>query len=233
MPPIASPSAHLKSLTRQESAYWAGRRVGLYGGSFNPGHDGHLHVAIEALKRLPLDGIWFMVSPGNPLKDSADMAPFDARYQSAQELADMHPKLAVTDIEARIGSRYTAETVDTLVGLFPRTQFLWMMGADNLAQFDQWYRWQDIMAQLPVAVFDRPAYSVSGFAGKMARRFASAQVPSHKLLSQSGARLGVKTPRWSFIRMPRHPASATDIRRRLGHDWLVRGWTDQSQQSQL
>ncbi len=145
------------------------------------------------------------------------MAPFDARFESARELADCHPKLHVSDIETRIDSRYTAETIALLTGLFPATRFVWMMGADNMQQFDQWHRWDDIMRLVPVAIFDRPAYTVGGFAGRMARQFARYQISPQKLLK---ATTGL--PAWSFIRMPRHPASATEIRRRLGHEWLQR-----------
>lgn len=197
-------------------ARWQGRRIGLYGGSFNPGHEGHRHVALEALKRVRLDAIWLMVSPGNPLKDGSDMAPFDARLESARDLADCHPRLFVTDVEARLGSRYTAQTLDLITGSMPRTRFLWMMGADNMQQFGQWFRWRDIARKLPIAIFDRPAYSVAGFAGQFARAFARYQVKPHRLAQGAGS----SVPQWSFIRMPRHPASATNIRHRLGHQGL-------------
>ncbi len=130
------------------------RRVGLLGGSFNPAHDGHLHVSREALKRLRLDEIWWLVSPQNPLKPVAGMASLADRLVGARNVAGMGAHIRVTDLEARLGTRYTADTLAALRRRFPRTRFVWLMGADNLRQISRWDRWERIFALAPIAVFD-------------------------------------------------------------------------------
>jgi len=119
----------------------AGQRIGLLGGSFDPPHDGHVHITTAALKRFGLDRVWWLVSPGNPLK-SQGPAPLPERMQAAQALM-RHPRVTVTDIEARLGTRFTAETLQALQHRYPDVQFVWLMGADNLAQFHRWHapRW--------------------------------------------------------------------------------------------
>ena len=196
-----------------DAATWRGKRVGIYGGSFNPAHSGHLHVAIEAINRLKLDLVILMVSPGNPLKDGmTDMAAFDARMEAARQIADEHPKITVSDIETRLGTRFTAETIRHLKQLMPTTKFTWIMGADSMASFHHWYRWQDIVRSVPIAVFDRPGYALSGFAGRLAHRFRKFRVSPQQLNS-------TRLPAWTFVAIPRHSGSATMIRRQLGHDW--------------
>ena len=130
-------------------------RVGLLGGSFNPAHGGHLHVSREALKRLDLDEVWWLVAPQNPLKAVRGMAPFDKRLAGAKRLA-RDPRIRVLDLERRLGTRYTVDTVAALRRLFPKIRFVWLMGADNLAQIRHWQRWTRIFAALPIAVFARP-----------------------------------------------------------------------------
>ncbi|MFZ8958590.1 MAG: nicotinate (nicotinamide) nucleotide adenylyltransferase, partial [Paracoccaceae bacterium] len=130
-------------------------RIGLFGGSFDPPHAGHLHISREALKRLRLDQVWWLVSPGNPLK-SRGPAPLDARINAARALQVGHPKLRVTGIEAQLGTRFTAQTLRQMQALYPKLRFVWMMGADNLAQFHLWQDWQEIISSLPIAVFARP-----------------------------------------------------------------------------
>ncbi len=213
--------------TLADAARWRGLKVGLYGGSFNPGHEGHAHVALHALKRLGLDAVWLMVSPGNPLKTDHHMAPFSARLESAHELSDRHTRLITTDIEARLGSRYTAETIESLTKACPRTRFVWLMGADNMVQFPLWHRFDRIVRALPVAIFDRPRYSIGGFAGLFAERYRRFQCRPGVLKARLNARqvgttgIGqIKTPIWAFIRQPRRPISATMIRDQLGADWL-------------
>ncbi len=198
---------------RRMAARWRGRRVGLYGGSYNPGHAGHVHVALTALRRLSLDAVWFMVSPGNPFKDAApDMAPFDARLESARELADLHPKLVATDIEQQLGTRFTAETAMQLRRHMPTTQFLWMMGADNMRSFHRWTKAEQLIHTLPIAIFDRPLYSRVGLASRFATRYRRARVETPMLPKTC-------PPAWSFITLPRHWASATEIRRQQGLSW--------------
>jgi nicotinate-nucleotide adenylyltransferase len=132
--------------------------IGLMGGSFNPAHRGHRHVSLAALRALRLDAIWWLVSPGNPLKAGAgDMAPLAARLASAQAMA-RGTRILPTAIEARLGTRYTADTLDALRRLYPGTRFIWIMGADNLADFHRWRDWRGIAATLPIAVIARPGY---------------------------------------------------------------------------
>jgi len=197
----------------RDAARWRGKRIGLYGGSFNPSHMGHLHVALTALKVLDLDAVWLMVSPGNPFKDAApDMAPFDARLESARELADLHPRIVATDIEQRLGTRYTAETTAALVRHMPATAFTWMMGADNLASFHRWTKSSQLIHTLPIAVFDRPMYSRSGLASRFAKKWRSSRTAIPTLKHKAA-------PAWTFVTMPKHWASATEIRRQIGPAW--------------
>lgn len=191
---------------------WRGRTVGLYGGSFNPAHEGHVHVASEAIKRLKLDAVWLMVSPGNPLKDKAELAKRKRRRKSLQNMVVDHPKMMVTDIEKKLGTRYSADTIKTLQKFMPRTRFVWIMGADNLADFHRWRNWQDIAEMLPIAIFDRPGYSVSGLNSRFARQFALSKVPYRQLLLH-------QIPAWTFVPIPRHTGSATNIRRLKGNKW--------------
>lgn len=182
-------------------------RVGLLGGSFNPAHDGHRFIALEALKRLGLDEVWWLVSPQNPLKSARDMAPQAQRADGARRVA-AHPRIRVTTIESRLGTRFTADTLRVLRQRFPAVSFVWLMGADNLVQVHRWRQWSSIFRNHPVAVFDRSPYSYRALASKAARRFASDRLP----LSQAPVVAGCKAPCWVFLPIRRHPASATAIR---------------------
>lgn len=137
---------------------WAGLRVGLLGGSFNPAHDGHRYISRLALKLLGLDEVWWLVSPQNPLKPAAGMASLGDRLARAQAVAD-HPRIRVTDLERLLGTRYTADTLAALHRCFPRTRFVWLMGADNLLQVPRWQRWTEIFETTPVAL-RRPHVSI-------------------------------------------------------------------------
>jgi nicotinate-nucleotide adenylyltransferase len=185
----------------------ARRRVGLLGGSFNPAHEGHRHISQMALKKLKLDEIWWLVSPQNPLKPVKGMAPLKDRLKQAQKIA-ADRRIKVTDIETRLGTRYTADTLAALKRQFPFLDFVWLMGADNLAQIALWDRWQSIFQAVPIAVFDRPAYSLSALNAKAAQRFSRSRVAP----AAAGALAGLAPPAWSFIRLRLHPASATQIR---------------------
>jgi len=186
----------------------SGRRVGLLGGSFNPAHGGHLHISREALKRLGLDEVWWLVSPQNPLKPIAGMAPFAERLQQAGEVAAADRRIRVSDIEAKLGTTYTADTIKTLRRRFPRARFVWLMGGDNLVQFPYWLRWQQIFRTLPVAVFARPTTSLKALASKAAHCFASARVPEG-----AARRLALlPPPAWVFFHTRLDPRSATRIR---------------------
>ena len=139
----------------------AGLRVGLLGGSFNPAHAGHRRISLAAQRALGLTEVWWLVSPGNPLKaGAADMAPLAARLASARAMARRAP-IRPTAIEARLGTRYTVDTLAHLIHLYPRRRFVWLMGADNLAQFHRWRQWRRIARLLPIAVIARPGYEAS------------------------------------------------------------------------
>lgn len=185
------------------------RRVGVLGGSFNPAHAGHRHVSLMALRRLALDEVWWLVTPQNPLKPVAGMAPKEQRLASAQAVA-RHPRIRVTLMEERLGTRYTADTLRALARCFRRTRFVWLMGADNLQQIPQWDRWTRIFRSVAIAVFDRSPYSYKSLAGKAARRFAQCRVAA----GRAGQVAEMTPPAWVFLHMRRHPASATAIRRR-------------------
>ena len=136
------------------------------GGSFNPAHGGHLHLSLLALEQLDLDEVWWLVSPQNPLKPVAGMAPFSVRLDQARRLADGHRRIVVSDLENRLGrSTYTADTLRTLRRRFPLLRFVWLMGADNLVQLRHWQRWREIFRAVPIAVFARPSYSLRALAG--------------------------------------------------------------------
>ena len=184
-----------------------GLRIGILGGSFNPAHEGHLHISREALRRLGLDQVWWMVSPQNPLKAQAGMAEFDARIASAKAVAK-DPRIIVSDVEHRLRTTQTAKTLDRLVETHPQHRFVWLMGADNLLQIHRWYRWNKIFTRVPLAVFARPSYDSRALAGHAAIRFARARVPERFAPSLANR----KPPAWMFMAIRRHPASATEIR---------------------
>lgn len=191
---------------------WAGPRhaglsVGLLGGSFNPAHAGHRHISLYALKTLGLDRVWWLVSPQNPLKPTRGMAPLAERLAEARAVA-RDPRIAVTCLERDLGTRFTADTLEALARRFPRTRFVWLMGADNLGQIPRWKRWERIFRTVPVAVFARPAYSLRALGGKAARRFARRRAGAGGIRGLAGR----KPPAWTFLRNPLHPASATAIR---------------------
>jgi len=181
-------------------------RVGLFGGSFNPAHSGHLYVSLEALKRLGLDQVWWLVSPQNPLKEVAGMAPLAERVAGARAMA-RHPRLKVMALETRLGTRYTAETLARL-GRWPGHRFVWLMGADNLAQLPRWWKWRGILAGCPVAVFERHPYSYPALAGPVAQAFADRRMPE----ARADELPLHPPPAWVFVRIRPHPASATAIR---------------------
>jgi nicotinate-nucleotide adenylyltransferase len=187
-----------------------GRRVGLMGGSFNPAHEGHLHVSRLALERLRLDAVWWLVSPQNPLKPAAGMAPFEERFASAQAAAKAEPRIVVSDLELRLGTRFAVDTVALLKRRFPAVRFVWIMGADNMIQVRKWRKWRAIFRALPIAVFARPSYSWRARSSRAARRFANAEV------SESRARslVDVRPPAWTYLETRPKALSATRIRAR-------------------
>jgi nicotinate-nucleotide adenylyltransferase len=180
--------------------------VGLLGGSFNPAHSGHRQVAELARKRLDLDQIWLLVSPGNPLKPRAGMAPLAERLAGAAAIGDGR-RIVATAIEAKFGTNYTADTMRMLRRRFPRVHFVWIMGADNLTQLPRWRRWREIARKLPLVVFPRPGYTLPALASQAARTLRRGRRPAHEVPVLSRAPSG-----WVFLPTPRNAASATAIR---------------------
>lgn len=190
-----------------------GLRIGLLGGSFNPAHEGHLHVSEVALKRLGLDYVWWLVSPQNPLKPSTDMAPLERRIAWARAAAGRYPRLRVSDIEAQMGTRYTVDTVRRLKQRFPAVHFVWLMGSDNLLAFHRWHDWQRLAMTLPIAIVLRPGTVLASLTARAARQFGVDAPQSERRLATA------RPPAFVVLDAKRSPASATALRwRRLG--WL-------------
>jgi nicotinate-nucleotide adenylyltransferase len=188
-----------------------GQVVGLLGGSFDPAHSGHVHITREALRRFGLDRVWWLVSPGNPLK-ARGPAPMARRMERARQLM-RHPRVTVTDIESQLGLRYTAQTIRRLTRLYPGLHFVWLMGADNLAQLHRWEDWRDIMEAVPVGVIARPGQRIAARTSPAARIFRAAKVPASE-----AHRLGrMKAPAWAFVNVPMQDASSSAIR--AGGGW--------------
>jgi nicotinate-nucleotide adenylyltransferase len=185
----------------------ARRRIGLLGGSFNPAHEGHRDISLAALAYLDLDEVWWLVSPQNPLKPQKGMASFEERMARARAMAH-HPRIRVTDIEHRLGTRYTADTLRKLVTRFPSYRFVWLMGADNLAQIASWADWTRIFHLTPIAVFDRPTYTNKALTSLAARRFRRSRRREAALKTLATASL----PAWVFVHHRLNPISATQIR---------------------
>ena len=181
--------------------------IGLLGGSFDPAHEGHVHITREALKRFGLDRVWWLVSPGNPLKAEGP-ADLERRMAAARAVMD-HPRVHVSDFEVKAGTRYTAETIARLQALRPGVRFVWLMGADNLAQFHRWKDWQEIMARVPVGVLARPGDRIAGRRAKAAQVFRAARVGAQGL----GER---EAPAWAYVNVAMVDVSSTDIRARGG-----------------
>lgn len=183
-----------------------GQRVGLLGGSFDPPHAGHLHLSREALRRFGLDRVVWLVSPGNPLKPNPP-APLDQRMAAARALA-RDPRISISDFEARMGTRYTAETLAALQVQHPAVRFVWLMGADNLAQFHHWDRWRDILNSVPVGVLARPGLRIAARMAPAARIFGAARLPA-----RDARRLPLApAPAWCFVNIPMTELSSTAIR---------------------
>ena len=185
-------------------------RIGLLGGSFNPAHAGHLHISKLALQRLGLDYVWWLVSPQNPLKPAHGMAPLAERLRGAVAVARRHPRIRVSAIEARLGTRYTVDTLAALRRHFPATRFVWLMGADNLSQMVRWRQWSRIFHLVAIAVFARGSYVMKALAGKAARRFRRFRVSPGRARGLASKPL----PAWAFLATPLNTASATAIRRK-------------------
>ncbi len=181
--------------------------VGLFGGSFNPAHDGHAHVAETALRRMGLDRVIWLVSPQNPLKSTDDTAPLAERMASAAAVAT-GPGMIVSDFETRAGTQWTVDTLQALTARHPGVHFVWLMGSDNLAGFHRWRGWTDIMRLMPVAVVARPGSMLESRSAPAARRFAAHRVPSREALLLPT----MAAPAWTYLRAPLNHASSTMLR---------------------
>lgn len=183
-------------------------RIGLFGGSFNPPHSGHLHVSREALRRLRLDRLWWLVTPGNPLKDNSELPSLGERIAAARSLVGADRRIVITGLEAGLGTRFTADTIAKLRARAPAARFVWIMGADNLGDFSRWRGWRDIARAVPIAAFDRrggAAKPPSGAAAAYLERFR---------LDERGAGLLASAPAPAFVYLhgPRSPESSTHLR---------------------
>lgn len=185
-----------------------GQVIGLLGGSFDPPHAGHVHISREALRRFGLDRVWWLVSPGNPLKEHGP-APLEARMAACRDLIT-HPRIEVSDIEAQLGTRYTAQTLRAIQARYPGVRFVWLMGADNLAQFDQWQDWRDIMNRVPIGVLARPEQRISARMSKAARVYGQARLRGKRGVLLGGA----APPAWAFVNVPMLDISSTRLRAR-------------------
>lgn len=190
-------------------AFGSGLRVGIFGGSFNPIHEGHRLVAEQCLKRLNLDAVWLLVSPGNPLKDHSELAPLEARVRAARTLT-ANPRIHVTGVEAAHHFHYTVDTLEWLVEACPDTNFVWIMGADNLSQFDRWERWQDIARLMPIAVYSRPGSTFRATVSKAATALKQYRLPEEAAESLAGS----APPAWVYLHGITSPQSSSAIRAR-------------------
>jgi nicotinate-nucleotide adenylyltransferase len=192
------------------------RRVGLLGGSFNPAHRGHRRMSLAAMDALGLDEVWWLVSPGNPLKPAAGMAPFAARFASAKEMA-RRSRIEVSDFEAKAGTRFTVDTLSLLLRRWPRHRFIWLMGADTLPAFHRWKAWRRLAALVPIAVLSRPGYEDDARAARAMgwlRHFVRSSTMAKEWASW-------RAPAILFLRLPPDPTSATRLRA-LDPDWHLR-----------
>jgi nicotinate-nucleotide adenylyltransferase len=190
-----------------------GMRIGLMGGSFNPAHSGHRHISLTAIRRLQLDRLWWLVTPGNPLKHGGDAAPLPERMALARQVA-RHPKITVTGFEAGLGSAYTIDTLRFLKRRYPGVHFVWVMGGDNLAGIHRWRGWRAIFAAMPLLILDRPAARRAALASPAAQRFRQNRLPegaaSRLVLSQP--------PAWIYLTIPLCDLSSTAIRLRAAKE---------------
>lgn len=183
-----------------------GRVVGLLGGSFDPPHAGHAHITREALKRFGLDAVWWLVSPGNPLKAEGP-APLARRMAAARAIMQ-HPRVHVSDIEARLGTRRTAQTLDALRAMRPDLRYVWLMGADNMAELHRWHDWRRIVETVPVGILARPGARLAARSSVAARAYADARVPAARARG-----LGhMQAPAWCFVNVPMVALSSTGLR---------------------
>jgi nicotinate-nucleotide adenylyltransferase len=196
-----------KFLSHEIPLHTNGMRVGLLGGSFNPPHRAHRAISQFAIKRLELDRVWWLVTPGNPLKDNGGLRELEQRAQAARALA-ADPRIDVTCLESVIGTRYTVDTIDYLRRRASGLRFVWIMGADNLAQFHRWQHWQRIATQVPIAVIDRPPQSFRALAAPAAQALAPYRLPEN----EAGKLADQRAPAWVFLTGLKLNLSSTGLR---------------------
>ena len=202
-----STSTTFGSLAVRTPLAMPGQRIGIMGGSFNPPHDGHRIVAETAVKRLGLDQVWWVVTPGNPLKVNGGLPPQDQRMAMCRKFA-RGPKMKITGFEAELGTPYTAATLSFLRTRYPDVHFVWVMGADNLAGFHRWQHWRDIAETMPIAVVDRPGWRMKALAGEAAKLFET-----KRIVEADAARLaGRRAPAWVFLTSRLSALSSTQLR---------------------
>ncbi len=199
-----------KALQGFPTAY-PGEAIGLLGGSFDPAHAGHAHITREALKRFGLSRVWWLVSPGNPLKAHGP-APMEERMARANAVMN-DPRVVISDLEARLGTRYTAATLQRLKALYPGVRFVWLMGADNLAQFHRWQNWEWIMCNVPIGVFARPGARLDALGARAVEEYARQRLPAERASLLPDA----TPPAWCFLNVPMVNLSSSAIRAR--GDW--------------
>ncbi len=185
------------------------RKVGILGGSFNPAHIGHRHISLLALRKIDLDEVWWLVSPGNPLKDHTELEEFTKRTAHANQIS-AHPRIRVKTFEADRGLAYSVDTVRAIQAAYPTTRFVWLMGADNLISFHRWERWRHLADGVSIAVLDRPGYAARALQSPFSQSYQAFRV------DEADARLlpQLNPPAWSFLRGRALPISSTSLRRR-------------------
>ena len=182
------------------------KTIGLLGGSFNPAHEGHVHITLKALKCFNLDEIWWVISPGNPLKKDSP-APMKKRVFEAKKIM-CHPRVRIYDIESKLATAYTSSTLTYLITKFPRNQFVWLMGADNLQQFDKWQHWHRIMCQVPIGIIARPGNQLAPLKARAARIYRASRIPNR----ESRRLANSLAPRWCYATIPMSHLSSTELR---------------------
>lgn len=199
-----------------------GQRIGLLGGSFNPPHDGHRAASLLALRRLELDRVWWLVSPGNPLKDTRHLPSIESRVAAAREVA-AHPRIAISAYEQELGSRYTVDVIAAVQRHSPTVRFVWLMGSDAFVDFHLWRKWRSILQRIPLAIVDRPGSTLRATHARAAGALAEARLPE-----RSAARLAdTQPPAFVFLHGRRSNLSSTTLRRERGEDHAAatRGWS--------
>jgi nicotinate-nucleotide adenylyltransferase len=205
--PLKPVSVASQSISQAIPLYTNGMRIGLLGGSFNPPHVAHRAISLFAIKRLKLDRVWWLVSPGNPLKDHGPLHDLDQRAEAARQMAN-DPRIDVSCLEAVIGTRYTVDTITYLRRRTAGLRLVWIMGADNLAQFHRWQNWRRIASEVPIAVIDRPPQSFRAMAAPAAQALARYRLPEN----QAGRLADLHPPAWVFLTGMKLSLSSTGLR---------------------